>query len=521
VLPVALLFLVSCVAVACGSEAGGDAPPEPDPDPSGPADGGPNGTKDGGSNSTPDAKVTKASCTMESAVTLSVEEQRLANRLPGQSTAFAADLLAGTGFDTFAPDFAKELCQDGVAGAGTFDEAKALVTAAGTRLWRAAVDRVQGKRTMGTLPPGDDRMLYWARLTMTKTLRAWAPSFALTEGQKSELEWEFERASRGQYDIKLPEGTGHVRIVLSGFDPFTLGEPGATDDVNIRIGNPSGASALALDGYEFPLGNGKTGHIETFMLPVNYAPFERGMQEDTLGPWLKPGPARADIAITMSQGGGFRFKLEEYNGRFHGTFPGNDDIITCKASGAQLLPSAEGCSIQVPQRWLGYDSLPWKKDQPPQFVESSLPVDKLIAAKTGTKVPRPPDTQASAGNAFDVVWGYDYDVFPNCAQPQVQSLYDPVSNTYPPPGNPAPPNAAACARSGSGGDYLSNESAYRATLLRDLLGLKIPVGHIHTPVMTRFQAGNDSAITDAKFEAYRASIVQQGRLLVEEVAKSL
>lgn len=517
----ALVSLVSSVLVACGSDAANEPPPQDDPEPTESPDGGRPDKKDGGTTSTQDAQTTPATCTMQATVTLSVEEQRLENRLPGQSTAFAADLLAGTGFDAFAPDFAKELCNGNVAGAGTFDEAKALVTAAGTRLWRAAVDRVQGKKTMGTLPAGDDRMLYWARLTMTKTLRAWTPSFTMTEGQKFDLEWEFERASRGQYDIKLPEGTGHVRIVLSGFDPFTLGQPGATDDVNIRIGNPSGASALAMDGYEFPLGNGKTGHIETFVLPVNYAPFERGMQEDTLGPWLKAGPVRADASITMSQGGGFRFKLEEYNGRFHGTFPGNDNVTTCKATGAQLLPSAEGCSIQVPLRWLGYESLPWKKDQPPQFVESTLPVDKLIAAKTGTKVPRPPDSQAQAGNAFDVVWGYDYDVFPNCAQSATQSLYDPVSATYPPPGNPAPPSATACARSGSGGDYLSNESAYRATLLRDLLGLKIPVGHIHTPVMTRFQAGNDGALTDAKFEAYRSSIVQQGRLLVEEVAKTL
>jgi hypothetical protein len=39
--------------------------------------------------------------------------------------------------------------------------------------------------------------------------------------------------------------------------------------------------------------------------------------------------------------------------------------------------------------------------------------------------------------------------------------------------------------------------------------------------MSRFAPGNDSAITDSRFEAYRAAIVLQGRLLVEEVAKSL
>ena len=38
-------------------------------------------------------------------------------------------------------------------------------------------------------------------------------------------------------------------------------------------------------------------------------------------------------------------------------------------------------------------------------------------------------------------------------------------------GNPQPPAASSCARSGSGGSYLSNESAYRATLLRVVKGL--------------------------------------------------
>jgi hypothetical protein len=223
----------------------------------------------------------------------------------------------------------------------------------------------------------------------------------------------------------------------------------------------------------------------------------------------------------MSQGGGYRFKLEEYNGRFHGLFEGNDNVTTCDAGTSFVLPSTPGCSIRPPKRWTGYDDLPWQKDQPPQFVASTLPIAAMIQANTGAQVPPPPDTQASGNNAFDVVWGYDYDVYPDCTKPATQSFYDPVSMTYPPPGNPLPPSATACARSGSGGDYLSNESAYRATLLRDVMGLTIPVGHVHTPVMTRFQAGNDDAITDATFEAYRAAIVQQARLLVTAVAKTV
>jgi hypothetical protein len=179
-------------------------------------------------------------------------------------------------------------------------------------------------------------------------------------------------------------------------------------------------------------------------------------------------------------------------------------VKTC--TGATLLASTPGCAINPPKKWVGYDSVPWMQDQPPQFVDSTLPIAAMINASTGS---------------YAVVWGYDFETFPDCTKPDTQLFYSPVSTTYPPPGNPQPPDASSCARSGSGGDYLSNESAYRATLLRKTFNLTIPVGHIHTPVMTRFQTGNDSAITDATFESTRSAIVQQGRLLVEAVAKSL
>ncbi|MBX3234260.1 MAG: hypothetical protein KIT84_04185 [Labilithrix sp.] len=502
---------------ACSDTAASDDPENDDPArPGGKKDGGPNGDDDDDT-TTPgdddDDDGPPATCTMNPDVALNFEERRLVNRLPGKDVPFATEILTGTGFDVFERDFSARLCQDGKAGANSFEKAKELVKGEGTKLWRAAVDRVQGKRTMGTLPAGDDRMLYWARLTMTKTLRAWEPSFALTAEQRGDLEWELERASRGQYDLNLPAGPDFVRIVLSGFDPFTLGAPGATNDVNIRIGNPSGAAALAYDGVTFTLPNGKTAQIETYTLPVNYGPFERGMEEDTLGPVFQaPVDSRANVAITMSQGSGYRFKLEEYNGRFHGTFEGNDDVATC-ASG--FLASTTGCAIDPPARWLGYEPRPWAKDKPPQFVESSLPVDAMIAANTSAQVPAPAGTP---GGRFEVVWGYDFEVFPDCTKSATQVFYSSVP--YPPAPGRQPPAAAACARSGSGGDYLSNESAYRATLLRDVLGLTIPVGHIHTPIMTRFSSGN-GAVTDATFEAYRAAIVAQGRLLVEVVAKSL
>jgi len=92
------------------------------------------------------------------------------------------------------------------------------------------------------------------------------------------------------------------------------------------------------------------------------------------------------------------------------------------------------------------------------------------------------------------------------------------------------PNPATCAQSGGGGSYLSNESAYRNTLLRDTFRIDIPAGHIHVPVMTNFFTGNpasgggtrdDNAMTDARFEAYRTAIVAQTRNLLKVVGNNL
>lgn len=59
-----------------------------------------------------------------------------------------------------------------------------------------------------------------------------------------------------------------------------------------------------------------------------------------------------------------------------------------------------------------------------------------------------------------------------------------------------PPTPGSQARAGGGGDYLSNEIAYRATLLRDALGLEAPGGHIHTPVLEGLDAENPAELTN-------------------------
>lgn len=83
------------------------------------------------------------------------------------------------------------------------------------------------------------------------------------------------------------------------------------------------------------------------------------------------------------------------------------------------------------------------------------------------------------------------------------------------------PTPGSQARAGGGGDYLSNEIAYRATLLRDALGLEAPGGHIHTPVLEGLDAENPAELTNPTFEANCEAITAQVRALVTEVGRSV
>ncbi|MET3495952.1 hypothetical protein [Variovorax boronicumulans] len=498
-------------AIAAANSANTAPPPSPPPPPSEPP--------------APPPAI-QAKCAMDTTVTASYEEQRLPNKLSSSDAlSFSQQLLQASGFDKFGPDFAAKLCNNGMAGASSYDEAVTLLRSEGAKLWQAALDRVQGRVVQGTLPKSDDRMLYWARLTMTLALRQWTPDFPLTDDQRAALQNEFERASRGQYAIDFPEGPQYKRILVSGFDPFTLGAAGTDGQLGMPKGNPSGATILSLDGNTVALADGTTAVIRTFILPVNYGPFIAGMQEDTLGPWFKPGSKRVDASITMSQGRS-NFDLEHYNGRYHfANFVGNDNLNpACEGEG---FPATLECDINPPQRWLGYAATPWKRDAPPQFTVASLPFQKLIEANTGSWVVGrndvydvTPCTKAAA-DAPKAQADYDaakkaWNAAPSgsAAEAEAQKKIDAAKALL--AANPLNPQETNCALKGGGGNYLSNASAYRNTLMRDIFGLTIPAGHIHTPTML-----TPTGVTKADFEANRDQIVAQSRNLIFALAKSL
>jgi len=541
----AMSVLVAAVVAACGGGGGGDSVVSIVPPGTG----------------TPPPN-TMAKCSWDASAKLAYEERRLATPLPYSTASvvgiderpLADRIVKDTGFDQFAPNFSAKLCgSDGRTSVAGYDAAVTLVKSEGAALWRAAVDRVQGRRASpagSQLPNSDDRMLYWARVQMTKVLRQWAPEFALSDAQKASLQWEFERASRGQYDIELPEGNApsggkYRRMIVSGFDTFTLGALG-TPNTGLRNGNPSGATALEMDGREITLDDGSVLHVESYVLPVSYDPFHAGMQEDTLGPWFKAGPKRVDASITMSQGSANVFNLEQWNARYHGPSAGNDGIIYCPVGnrlpkyvlpiGTITVPNTapismpgSGCDTNPQSRWLGYDAISaWLKEAPPQFTTSSLPIAAMVTGKTGAGVARPPGATSEGADGFDVTWHTNYAYFADCDNEAGTSVAsNGVMNAMPDPSLVKAPPATACAQSGGGGNYLSNESAYRNTLLRDTFKLDIPAGHIHVPVMTNFFTAatggvpDDNAMTDARFEAYRTAIVAQTKKLLVVIGNNL
>ncbi|QGV80785.1 pyroglutamyl peptidase [Streptomyces ficellus] len=371
------------------------------------------------------------------------EEARLDRAVP-------REILTRGGFATVAPEFAAAL-----GTAGSYAAAERAVARHGARLWQRAVDRAQGRGPAGgDLARDDDRPLYWARLAMTRELRAWEPGFALSDGERARLLDRLETASRGQDAIRFPASKGVKRVLVTGFDPFTL-------DRDVRISNPSGAAALALDGTLIRTADGRLARVETAVFPVRWADFADGEVERALRPHLP----HLDAFTTVSQGRVGRFDIERYNGAWRGGFGDNENL-----SETGVVPVADPATQ-------------------PQWTTTTLPYASIVAADTGR--------------------------FP---------VYDNTSVTEVPAGGTAPvvrpagPTPGSAARAGGGGDYLSNEIAYRATLLRDRLGLRgLPGGHVHTPVL-QFGAGNGDAVTDPEFLRNRADITAQVRSIVAVAA---
>ncbi|NJP66527.1 pyroglutamyl peptidase [Streptomyces spiramenti] len=311
---------------------------------------------------------------------------------------------------------------------------------------------------------GDDRPLYWARLELARAVRGWRPGFPVDTG---ELLGVLGRESRGIGLNGLPAGPDRLRVVVTGFDPFGL-------DTDVRRGNPSGAAALALHGTVVRTDCGRSAHIEAVVLPVRWRDFTDGVVEQALRPYLEPGPRRVHLFMTVSQGRPGVFDVERHNAGWRGE--GTDNLKETAPGPVPPVPGAEG----VPN---------------PPWTVGTLPHAAMTAATTG------PHTVRGNTAVTELPAGSD----------------EPVHRAD-------GPTDGSAARAGGGGDYLSNEVAYRATLLRDRVAPGVPGGHLHTPVL-RFAEENASEasgrFTDGTLVGSRMDITTQIRTLLAVAAGTL
>ena len=313
-----------------------------------------------------------------------------------------------------------------------------MVAHQGERLWQQAVRDVQSGGQ-------DDRSLYWSRLAMKKTLKQSKPAFNMADWQRTILLKAVEKSSRGFSDIHFDEDC-QIRILLTGFDPFFL-------DRHIDQSNPSGLTALALDGYKFSV-DGKKAQIETVMIPVRFADFDQGIIESLLTPVYRENSVNAIFTVSMGRDD---FDLERFPGRNRSAAaPDNLNVLT-------------GATAQSPQAPM-FDGKPLYG---PEFVEFSLPVGTMQSVKGRWKVNDNHTVTTLSRGEFDA-----------------SSLAE-LQN--------------ATSVNGSGGGYLSNEISYRAVLLGQRFNSGIKVGHIHTPRVAAYEAETEMAIVDQVKEMVKAA----------------
>ena len=263
---------------------------------------------------------------------LDPEEARLTATAGGVTTPVSTRILRVLpAIKNLVTSFKRDLCS---VSSGT--AAGAFATQRGQQLWDTAVSQAKNNAAQG-----DDRPLYWARLSMTAAFTQWRPTFTVPSGLTTTL----DRASRGFNSHTFTLATTK-RVIVSGFDPFGL------TGSDVLRGNPSGAAALKLDGT---LVNGA--EVQAVIFPVRYKDFNNRIVEDVFATHLS-GTQRANLAVTFSQGGS-RFELEYYNGRRRSsTFPDNRD----RTSGGTFTTPVE----------------PGGLDPGAEFIATTLPVNAML-----------------------------------------------------------------------------------------------------------------------------------------------
>lgn len=204
---------------------------------------------------------------------------------------------------------------------------------------------------------------------------------------------------------------------------------------DIGQSNPSGLAALALDGATVA---GSV--VRSAIFPVRFADFDRGYVEQVLTPIFRRMPR---LVLTVSMGRD-RFDLERFPGRRRSTTTLDNRGQPGGGSDTAPLPPADLAG--------------------PEFLEFSLPAASMKQAPGRWEVRNNGDVRTLERGAVTV-----------------GSLSE---------------LSGATAVQGSGGGFLSNEIAYRCLLLQQRLGVRFPLGHLHTPAVRGYDESVERAIVD-------------------------
>lgn len=291
----------------------------------------------------------------------------------------------------------------------------------------------------------DDRPLYWARLRIEKQLADYAAAHQWSDTQYTRYWQLVEETSRGRTDIHFKPNIDK-RILLTGFDPFFL-------DRHLNQSNPSGVVALLLDGTTLTY-QGITAQIETVLVPVRFADFDDGTIESLLTPMMASG--EVDMVLTVSMGRE-AFDLEHFPAKNRSAnAPDNLNHYTGATQTAPKPPALAGAPLNGPE-----------------FVEFSLLWQAMQQAKGA------------------------YPIHDNRA---LRTLSGKTT------ANTLAELEGEVSVQGSGGGYLSNEISYRSIVVRNQVAPTLPVGHIHTPRISQFDAKTNQAITEQVIEMIKLSL---------------
>lgn len=354
-------------------------------------------------------------------------------------------------------EFAKEFLTDLMAGSSP--PSASTLGQKGVELWKLAYEAVQASLLPNTQTPApgvtlDDRLLYWTRLQAIGALKSY---YSRKQGQSlndttlSQFEWP-SRGLEQSGRIKLP--SSGRRALVTGFDPFQL-------DSVIEKTNPSGMVALWLNAKTLTSTQGNT-VISAAIFPVRYKEFDAGLVEKA----TKDDVTSITMLMTVSQGRGFY----------------DVDRFAAKNRGGGLDNNHQNPASTVP---LNLHPPVGPNPNGPEFIESSLPYERVITSVEATrKLPEPqtgPIFSSNAGFIVNQAYVSSGSSHPGTNDVRADETWKKLAK------QPLPyvdaKHTGETSIDGSGGNFLSNEIFYRTARVRVKEKEALPSGHLHIPLL--------------------------------------